>query len=104
MTSMRKLKTAAALALLGSPAWGAPLDYPATPKRPVQDSYHGVTVSEDYRWLEDLAAPEVNDWVAAQNRLTRQVLDALPQRQKVREELQRMVGSGRASRSSWSAP
>ncbi len=101
MTSLRKLKIAAAMALLGGPACSAPLDYPATPKRPVQDSYHGVTVSEDYRWLEDLASPEVTDWVAAQNRLTRQVLDALPGRQAVRDELQRMVGSGRASRSSF---
>ena len=73
MTSLRKLKNAAGLALLASPAWSASLDHPATPKRPVQDTYHGVTVSEDYRGLEDLAAPEVTDWVAAQNRLTRQV-------------------------------
>ncbi|MDQ2961622.1 MAG: prolyl oligopeptidase family serine peptidase [Pseudomonadota bacterium] len=54
-------------------------DYPPTAKHPVTDTYHGVTVVDDYRWLEDDASSEVKRWVAEQNALTRRTLDALPQ-------------------------
>jgi len=32
---------------------------PNTPKRPVTDQYHGVTVTDEYRWLENWNDPEV---------------------------------------------
>ena len=54
--------------------------YPETPKRPVSETYHGVTVTEDYRWLEDGNAPDVQAWIAAQNKVARAYLDAIPQR------------------------
>jgi len=54
--------------------------YPPTAKRPATDTYHGVTVVDDYRWLEDDANPEVKRWVAEENALTRRILDAIPQR------------------------
>ncbi len=77
-----------------------PLPYPPSPAEPVQDVFHGVTVTEDHRWLEDTDSQRVRDWVAAQNRLTRRVLDALPQRAALRAELRRMTGAGgRATRS-----
>jgi prolyl oligopeptidase len=75
-----------------------PLAYPDTPKRPVQDSFHGTTVSEDYRWLEEADSKEVAAWIAAQNTLTRRTLDALPQRKAIKQELLHMLGSGRAAR------
>jgi hypothetical protein len=68
------LGAATTLALAAGP------DYPPTAKRPVSDTYHGVTVVDGYRWLEDDASPEVKRWVAEQNALTRRYLDALPQR------------------------
>ncbi len=40
---------------------------PATPKRPVTDEYHGVTVVDDYRWLENAADPAVKKWTTEQN-------------------------------------
>src|SRR4030088_222024 len=45
-------------ALVTMPAAAADARYPATPKRPVTDTYHGVTVVDDYRWLEDDANAE----------------------------------------------
>jgi hypothetical protein len=30
-----------------------PLDYPATPRQAVSDTYFGTAVSENYRWLEN---------------------------------------------------
>jgi prolyl oligopeptidase len=58
------------------------LAYPSAAAAPVSDDYHGVKVSDPYRWLEaDIrTSPRVRDWVAAENKLSRTYLDAIPQR------------------------
>ncbi len=53
---------------------------PPTRRDAVVDNLHGVPVADPYRWLEDGEAPEVQEWVAAQNAVTRQALDALSDR------------------------
>ena len=50
---------------------------PRTPARPVVDHYHGVAVTDPYRWLEDGESPAVQAWSAAQNQRTRGYLDGL---------------------------
>src|SRR4051812_9776030 len=54
--------------------------YPPTERRPVTDSYGSVKVVDDYRWLEANQDSSVIAWTAAQNKVTRQTLDALPDR------------------------
>jgi prolyl oligopeptidase len=54
-----------------------------TPKVPVSSTYHGVTVAEDYRWLEDAASDQARSWSKAQDRLTRSYLGSLPFRDAV---------------------
>jgi prolyl oligopeptidase len=51
------LPFALALALAG--AAGSP---PPTPKKPVTDTYNGVQVVDDYRWLENYSDPAVRQW------------------------------------------
>ena len=51
---------------------------PSTKKQPVKDIYHGVTVTDDYRWLEDWNNKDVKAWSDAQNAYARGVLDKLP--------------------------
>ena len=51
---------------------GAP---PVTEKQPVMDTYHGVEVVDDYRWLEDWNDERVKRWSEMQNRNAREVLD-----------------------------
>jgi prolyl oligopeptidase len=51
---------------------------PATPKHPVVDEYHGVAITDNYRWLEDGKSPEVIAWTEAENQHSRALLDALP--------------------------
>jgi prolyl oligopeptidase len=63
-------------------------DYPPAAKHPVAETLHGVTIVDDYRWMEDDAAPEVKAWVREENALTRKVLDAVAQR----PEIARRVG------------
>jgi prolyl oligopeptidase len=53
---------------------------PKTEKTPVTDTYHGVSVVDDYRWLENGDDPKVKEWVAAQNAYTQAYLSKLPQR------------------------
>ncbi|MDE1838169.1 MAG: S9 family peptidase, partial [Euryarchaeota archaeon] len=61
------------------PRYG-PVRPPPTPRRPVWDTYHGVRVRDDYRWLENGGSQEVRRWSRAQNRAARSFLDALPAR------------------------
>ena len=44
------------------------LVYPITARVDVSDNYHGKTVEDPYRWLEDLNSKPTRDWVAAQNK------------------------------------
>jgi prolyl oligopeptidase len=54
-----------------------------TPKVPVGSTYHGVTVAEDYRWLEDAGSDQARCWTEAQHRLARSYLESLPFRDAV---------------------
>jgi prolyl oligopeptidase len=65
-----------ALAALDASAQG----YPSTPRKPVSDTYQGVEVGDEYRWLEDNADPAVPAWGREQLAATRKALDALPLR------------------------
>jgi len=71
----------------------APPERPSTLKRPVTDTYHGVSVTEDYRWLEEDANPEVKRWLAEQNAFTRAWLDAIPQRAAIRTRVADLLGA-----------
>ena len=51
---------------------------PVAPVRPVTDDYFGTKVVDNYRWMENLKDPEMQQWMKAQADYTRQTLDALP--------------------------
>jgi prolyl oligopeptidase len=53
---------------------------PSTRVAVVTDTYHGVSVDDPYRWLENGSDPEVRAWSAAQTARARAYLDALPYR------------------------
>jgi prolyl oligopeptidase len=63
---------------------------PATKKDPVVETLHGVEIVDDYRWLEPLEkdSPEVEAWTTAQNGYTREVLGALPCRERLAKALE----------------
>jgi len=67
-----------------------PLNYPSTSKTNVVDNYHGTTVADPYRWLEDDNAPATKDWVAAQNRVTCAYLNAIPGRTAIKARLTKL--------------
>lgn len=47
---------------------------PATPEHDVVQNYHGREVHDPYRWLEQVGAPTVDQWVDAQNAYTDAVM------------------------------
>jgi len=73
---------------------------PGAEKRPVTDTYHGVLVRDDYRWLEDGSESEVKAWSDAQNAFARGVLDRLPAVPGLRARLQAIAA---APSPSWSS-
>jgi len=66
---------------------GAPLSYPQAARGTQVDNYHGTTIADPYRWLEDVDAPATTAWVAAQNKLTDSFLASIPQREPIRNRL-----------------
>ncbi len=63
------------------------LTYPEPPTADVVDDYHGTSIADPYRPLENSDAPEVRAWIAAQNTLTERVLGRSPARREIRSRL-----------------
>ena len=61
--------------------------YPQTATVDVTDDYHGTSVADPYRWLEDLDGEETASWIAEQNELSRPYLESLPARTPIQERL-----------------
>jgi prolyl oligopeptidase len=68
----------------------APLAYPPAARGNQIDVYHGDSVSDPYRWLEDVDAPATKAWVEAQNRLTDSFLATIPERAAIKDKLTRL--------------
>lgn len=66
---------------------------PPTNKVPVTDTYHGIDVTEDYRWLENFNDSAVKDWNSAQNGYTRNHLDNVPARNLIKKQLTELLTS-----------
>jgi prolyl oligopeptidase len=75
---MKTLVTGATLALLTSAAVAQQFTYPQTRKVDHVDTYHGVSVPDPYRWLEDDMSAETAQWVEAQNKVTFGYLEKIP--------------------------
>ena len=58
-------------------------EYPQTRIENVVNVYHGVSVEDPYRWLEDGSSQHVKEWSAAQSIAARKTLDALPHRDAI---------------------
>ena len=56
------------------------LHYPIAQRESTVDDYHGTTVPDPYRWLEDTNAESTKQWVAAENKVTFSFLEKIPTR------------------------
>ncbi|QUT04535.1 S9 family peptidase [Sphingobium phenoxybenzoativorans] len=73
--------------------------YPATRALDLVEDHFGVKVRDPYRWLEQDVRRDkaVEDWVAAENRVTRSYLDKLPGRDLLRKRMAKLFDYGRFS-------
>lgn len=92
--SMKSLSVLAVF-LLGHFVYGAAA--PETVRKTVTDVYHGVSVGDDYRWLEKADDPAVKEWTAKQREYTRGYLDAVPDRTKIAARLKELYGASSSS-------
>ena len=66
------------------------LTYPSTRRDNITDDYHGTTLEDPYRWLEDTESEETAVWVQAQNDITFEYLSAIPTRQPIVDRLTKL--------------
>ncbi len=85
------------LAMLGTsaiaqtcPATGPGLQYPVTKTVGQTDNYHGTSVADPYRWLEDANSAETKAWVSAQNQVTQAYLGQIPERETIKQRLTKL--------------
>ncbi|MEY3282950.1 MAG: hypothetical protein RIR86_963 [Acidobacteriota bacterium] len=90
MRLSKVILTAAGLAMLGTSGLGQAPQYPATRKVEQVDNYHGATVSDPYRWLEDDNSPETAKWVEEQNKVTFGYLEKIPFRGQIKQRLEQL--------------
>ncbi len=74
-----------------------PAGPPATPKHPVTDTYQGVTVTDDYRYLGKTEDPAVKDWIDEQNAYSRAQLDKFKQLPALRKRLKALMSAETAT-------
>jgi prolyl oligopeptidase len=61
----------------------APAKPPVAPVRPVTDNYYGTTIVDNYRYMENLKDPEVQEWFKNQDAYSRATLSSIPGREKL---------------------
>jgi prolyl oligopeptidase len=64
---------------------------------PVRDTYHGVDVTEDYRWLEDASSEETIAWSRAQQQRTGAYFDGIPWRDELRARAAQLLRAERTT-------
>lgn len=75
-----------------------PYNYPKTRRdNSVRDTYHGTTIEDPYRWLENDTSAETGAWVKEQNNVTFDYLDKIPYRSKFRDRITELLNYPRYS-------
>ena len=72
------------------------LAYPTAPTADQVDDFHGESIADPYRPLEDTDAPATRAWIEAQNALTARVLEGAAARPAIRHRLAELWDHPRA--------
>jgi len=64
---------------------------PHSTPEPVTDVFHGVPVTDPYRWLEDQDSLRTRTWIEEQTSYARAYLDSIPGREHIRERVREFL-------------
>ena len=60
----------------------------------VEETFHGTTVQDPYRWMEDWRSEEAQAWFADQSVYARELFDALPERAVLLKRIEELSDAG----------
>ena len=78
-------------------------DVPPARRLDLVEVLHGHEIADPYRWLEDAGSTETQAWSAAQERLARAHLDALPGRERLDARVRALLATGAVGAPAWRA-
>src|SRR5262245_6211315 len=88
MPGARFAAVAASAGLLGLAASAAP---PAARRIPFEETFHGVTLTDPYHWLEDFDNADAAAFISAQDEFTRAALARAPGQEFLRKRLSELT-------------
>src|SRR4051812_7728663 len=63
---------------------------PSAVRIPVTETIHSISITDNYRWLEDQNSPQTRAWIGAQQKYTAAFFDGLSDRGQIRASLGKM--------------
>jgi prolyl oligopeptidase len=78
--------------------------YPAARRADLVEDLHGQRVPDPYRWLEDAASAETQEWLQAQDRLWASAEEGLPGRSRFAARLGELMAAGYVGAPVWRGP
>lgn len=84
---------AALAAIVATVAIAAP---PVAEKQPVTEDFFGTSVTDEYRWMEDMSSPRFEGYLKAQAAYSRGVLDRIPGRAALEQQIVALDNAGPA--------
>src|SRR5215469_1460875 len=67
---------------------------PKAARHPVVDTYQGESITDPYRWLEQMNSADVRAWAQGQTAFARRTLDAMPARSPIETRLRQVLRGG----------
>jgi prolyl oligopeptidase len=77
------------------------LSYPPAARLDLAETIHGRAVCDPYRWLEDPASPETQQWLRAQDELYASYQAAITGREKFASRLTELLAAGAVGTPAW---
>jgi prolyl oligopeptidase len=66
-------------------------DPPFTPIEPVTDIWHGLSITDPYRWLEDSHSERTRQWIDSQTQYARAFFNSIPERARIRQRVAELL-------------
>lgn len=64
---------------------------PSAPQIPVTENIHGLSITDNYRWLEDQNSPQTRAWIKAEQKYTAAFFNTISDREQIRSSLEKIV-------------